>query len=370
MPVICNRAARPLYPAIWVFVGYASLVAVVTATNGGGTVEDNLFVGGQLLVLVGFGNFTMTANGLADAQFVPRVSVAFLVGQSLSAATAVLQLLGQSFFGTGAVQGRALGLADHPNTLGLMSCVAILLALHFLTVAGRHRFLVFAALALNLLGLIASGSLSAVMAVVLGAVVLIISKREQMGRIALRGLGLLLAIWLAGAVTGVFGYLPSLIERYEQVTGQTQSDSSWEIRIRTYEFAWERIIQEPLSGNGLGAEWSGTFNGITVTHNLVLRAWYQGGIFLAAAFALVVAVVVIVAVRSMIRQQYGGEACVLVAVMVLALTGAFFEQREHWLPFIVAWASISAAEVRRRREHSAVARSDVAHRGRAGSEAS
>jgi O-antigen ligase len=348
MPILFMRTGlRPLYPAVWVFAGFASLVALLTATNAA-TVDENLFVGAQLVLLVGVGPFAMTANVLADPKFAQRVGIAYLIGQSLSAVAAIAQLLGRSVLGVEPLQGRAYGLSEHPNTLGYMSCLAILIALHFLLVSRRFRLLAVAALAANIMALIAAGSVSAMMALAVGLAVLIISMRDHLGKMTLGAGAVAVALWLLGRFSGVFAYLPSITGRYGQVTGQTESLSSWKMRTLTYDFAWHKIMQDPVFGIGLNPGYSGTYNGITVTHNVFLRAWYQGGILLAIAVALIVIAVLIVALRAMVEKKQGAEASVLVAIFAVALTSALFEQRHFWLPVLVACASISAAAIKRR----------------------
>lgn len=337
---------RPLYPAVWIFGAYAAIVAVLTATKEA-TVQENLFVGSQLVLLVGFGPFAMTANVLADPKFVQRVSVAFLIGQFLSDIAAVSQLLGVSIVGSEPVWGRAFGLAEHPDTLGFMSCLAILIALQFLLATRKYRLLALTALAASIMALIASGAVSAMMALAIGLVVLIIARRDRLGKIALSAIACTVVLWLAGRFSGVFTYLPSVQGRYLEVTGQTESDSSWEFRVLTYRFAWSRIVDEPISGVGLGAKYSETI-ARAATHNVFLRAWYQGGIILATAITAIVIAVLIIAIKAMIEKEHEAEASVLVAIFAFALTSSFFEQRQFWLPVLVAWGSISASIIKKR----------------------
>jgi O-antigen ligase len=347
IPMLVTRGGRrPLYPAVWVFAGYAAIVAILTATKEG-TIDENLFVGSQLVLLVGFGPFAMTANALIDPKFVQRVSVAFLVGQFLSDIAAILQLLGISAVGSGPVQGRALGLAEHPDTFGLMSSLAILIALQFLLATRKFRLLVLVALGANIMALIASGTLSAMMALLMGLTVLIIARRDYVGKMALSGIVCAVILWLVGRFSGIFNYLPSVQQRYLEVTGQTKIASSWEGRTLTYQLAWSKIMDDPVYGVGLNFKYSQIFNDAAV-HNVFLRAWYQGGIFLATAIALIVIAVLIVALRAMIKKVHGGEASVLVAIFAYALTSSYFEQRQFWLPVVVAWGSISAAAIKKR----------------------
>ncbi|WP_167106200.1 O-antigen ligase [Mycobacterium sp. DL592] len=345
IPILFAKAGRrPLYPAVWIVAGYAAIVAVLTATRDG-TIPDNFFVGSQLLLLVGFGPFAMTANALTDPKFIQRVSVAFLGGQFLSDLAAILQLLGFTTVGSKPVWGRAYGLAEHPTTLGLLACVGILVAFEFLLNTRRHRTLVLIALAANFAGLIASGTLSAMMALALGATVVVVARRDRLGKIALRGIAFTLILWAIGTLTGIADYFPSAQHRYLEVTGQTKSDSSWEFRLSTIRFGWNRILEDPFFGVGLNIKYSETIERATV-HNVFVRAWYQGGIVLAVAFALIVIAITAVALKAMVHKKNATEAGVLIAVFSYALTSSFFEQRHFWLPVIVAWGSISAAAIR------------------------
>ncbi|ORA46311.1 hypothetical protein BST22_22175 [Mycolicibacterium chubuense] len=302
----------------------------------------------QLFVLLGLGVFAVTAYALKDTGFVARVSVAFLAGQTVSSAAAVMQVLGRPFLGVEALQGRALGMAGHPNTLGLMACVGILVALQILLSCRRRRILTVIALAANVAALFASGSLSSFLAVSAGFLVWVLCMRQRLGKLAIGAIAFMAGLWLVFSSTGIAQYLPSVLERYRQVTGQTSADGSWEIRIRTYDFAWQRIMEDPIFGNGLGASASGTYNGITVTHNIFLRSWFQGGIFLAAALGLLLVAVLAVTLKSIYLKRYAAETSIIVALITFALTSAFFEQRDYWLPILIAWGSISAAEIKRR----------------------
>ncbi|MCV7056543.1 O-antigen ligase family protein [Mycolicibacterium gilvum] len=329
------------------FAGYATLISALTATDQV-TVSDNVFVAVQILALIGLAPFALTRNASDDEYFAKRVSVAFLAGQTLSALVAVLQLLGQTIEvpGTiyGAVYGRAAGLAEHPTTLGLMSCIAVLVSLRILFTSRRFRILVLVALAANLLSLVASGSLtSAVMGLAIGLLVLVFCEREHLGRMLGWGVTFVVLLAVVFAATGVGQHLPSLAERYDQVTSPTEA-GSWNARTLTFDFAWNRIMEDPVFGEGLSAKARGSYNGVTTVHNSVLRAWYQGGVILGIAYGALFFVVLVVVIRSMARRKYGGEASVMAAIFAYAMVSPLLEQRHLWLPVLICWASISRME--------------------------
>lgn len=345
IPVLFKRATRPIYPAVWAFAGYASFISILLAPNIS-TIVDNLFVGAQLILLLGVGVFALTYNSLTDPNFASRLGIAFLIGQSLSASVALAQQMGHSILVPATLaHGRSLGLAEHQNTLGLMACIGILLALQILLVGRKFRPFTLAALAVNVLALIASGSLTAVMGLLVGLIVLVICMRGYLAKTLVWGTALAPAAWLVASAIGLLDRLPSLSERYRQVTGQAKGGSSWEVRRQTYDFAWSKIAEDPLFGRGLNIQSSGTFNGITQVHNALIRAWYQGGILLGVAFALITIAIAIVVFQALIAKEHGIEASILVAVLVFMSLSVVLEQREFWLPILVAWSSISATTI-------------------------
>lgn len=341
------RLARPRYPVIWMFAGVASVFALLTATNAA-SVESNLAIGGQLAVLLGLGVFVMTANAERSGRFVTSVSLAFVAGQTLSSLAGIAQVTGRSVFGRESIEGRASGLAQHPNTLGMMATIALLLCVSMLLLGTRHRLLVLAITVINIGGLMATGSLSSLLAAALGVGVLLVAMRDRIKHLFASVVAIGMALLFVTTFTDITEGIRSPIDRYMQVTGQTSDASTWEIRERTYDFAWEHIKEQPFFGNGLAAKFGGTFNGVTVTHNVFLRAWYQGGILLAVAIALILAAVVVVAVQAMVHKTNGAPAAILVAMMGFALTSAFFEQPDYWIPALVAWSAISVGRGTRR----------------------
>ncbi|WP_368681059.1 O-antigen ligase family protein [Rhodococcus opacus] len=355
--VALGKVARPLYAMVWIIAGYGALVAILTATTEG-TVEENVSTGAQLFVLLGLGAFVMTSIVRENPHFIRTISTVFLTAQTVSSLAGIAQVAGIPVLGWSVVQGRAPGLAGHPNVLGMLSCVAILLCLHHLVYTRTRRLLTMAIALINIGGLLATGSLSALFAGALGILVAAICMRGSIKNLLRIIVGTVVLSWLVVQFTDFADSVRTPADRYLQVTGQTRADGTWEIRKRTYQFAWEGIKEHPLFGNGLSANHGATFDGVTLTHNVFLRAWYQGGIMLALGIGLIVLTVVGVAIRSMIHKENGLAAGVLVAVMGFALTSAFFEQSYYWLPVLVAWAAISQRAGRARTD-SAIPRGDI-----------
>jgi O-antigen ligase len=344
---IALRLARPLFPGVWLFAGLASAFAVITATDAA-TIPENVFVGAQLFVILGLAVFVMTANVQRLPKFVERISFAFLAGQTASSLAGIAQAAGLDVLGIQTVQGRASGLSSHPNVLGLMSSIAVLLCLAMLLRAASRQQPIWARIGLgaltvvNIGGLLSTGSLSSMMSAGIGALVVIVVMRDRIKHLAVAVAAILAVLAVVAEFTSVFSKFRSPADRYLQVTGQTDADSTWDIRKLTYEYAWQSIKDAPLFGRGLPAEYGGTYDGITLTHNIFLRAWFQGGVLLAVAIGAVIIAVLAATLLAVTRKEHAAAAGILVSISAFALTSAFFEQPDYWLPAIVAWAAISS----------------------------
>ncbi|MBY4225554.1 O-antigen ligase family protein [Rhodococcus fascians] len=339
--ILTGRCARPArFAGIWIVAGYASLVAIVTATDLGSP-SANLRVGVQLFVILGLGVFVLTGSVRRDPRFVATVVTAFLVTQTASAAAGIAQLSGFVILGQATINERSPGLSGHPNVLGVMASIAIIVCLAASQQTDKRRLLIAGCAAVNVGGLLATGSLSSMSACALGLLVAAFALRVRTATIVRVALAVTLTGWLVYTYTDLADKLSTPSSRFLQVTGQTDAASTLEIRSETYQFAWDAIQKSPWAGVGLSSNNAASFDNVTVVHNLFLRSWYQGGILLALAVALIVGAVILVALRSIGRGQDGAAAGVLVAVITFALTSAFFEQPYYWLPLLLAFAMLT-----------------------------
>jgi O-antigen ligase len=354
IPMLTRNVARPLYPAIWIFVGYASIISIFLATKNS-TISANLFVGAQLVLLLGLGPFVLTKFALSDPKLAERCFIPFVATQTLSSFVGLLQSAGYMTVKHADLDkewyGRYPGLTEHQTSLGFMAALAVLLSLQLLT---RRRMvaLLVGAVCVNIVGIVVSGSLSGVMALLSGLAVAAFSSRNRRHfvKVFLIGSACVLAVWLAVSSTSASSYLPSLTNRYEQVMGQTRTPASVQGRIDSWRRVLDSDTRDPIFGEGLvdtaGNVWAQ--NNTLKVHNTVLRAWFQGGLFLGIAFALIVVAILAATARAIARRECGTEAGILAAVLAFALVSPLLEQRQFWLPVLVAWGSISAAAIRSR----------------------
>ena len=342
--LLLGRGGKPKWPGVWMFAGLCALVAGVVSSGASGLAKT-LPIGIQLFILLGLTPFALRGSVLRDARLLTKASMSFTVAQSVSALVGVVQLLGVPVLGYAAVYGRSPGLAGHPNVLGVMGAIAVLLCTHMLAARVPFpHFLLIGALTVNAAGVLTTGSLSSMFACAFGVLFILSSHRIPIRKVV----GILavgaLALWAVLQSPVVAQYFRSPADRFFQVTGQTDDISTLDIRLKTYHVAWERIQIDPFMGKGIDPGQSAAF-GNTMVHNLFLHAWYQGGIALAAGIGAVLLAALILVVQALRTRQFALPVAVLITVLSYALTSAFFEQVYYWLPVIAAWASLPTTPI-------------------------
>ncbi|MDE0545395.1 O-antigen ligase [Microbacterium sp. C7(2022)] len=314
-------------------------MATITSSGEAG-LGETVYVGLQLAILLGVAPFTLRGIYTADQRLMRWAAGAFVVGQSVSGLAGIAQVFGASPLGEAAANGRSPGLAGHPNVLGVMAVIAILVCVASIIRGYANRAFCFALLAVNVAGLLATGSLSSMSAGAFGVLVLLYAAGYRVLRIAfVAAIVVGFAIWFLG-IPEVALALRNPLDRFYQVTGQTEAISTLDIRAQTYDAAIAGIARDPLLGKGLSAESAASISSGTVVHNVLLRAWYQGGLVFGLAIGLIIAAALLVTVQAIVRRQNGLAASVMIAMLSFGMTSAFFEQAYYWLPVLAAWASL------------------------------
>ena len=340
LPLLMGRV-RALPTAI-VWVASAALLVLAGAISGTSSdVSASLRTAVGLAALVGLAPFVFNYYFTSSPSFGRRIAVAFLCVQSVSATAALAQVAGLRVLGAAANSGRANGLAGHPNVQGLMCVIAlVLIVAMFRYTRGTQKVALVLFAGVNLGALIATGSLSSLLSMGAAAVVLIIVYRAGVRSLLLGTLGLAATVILFLAA----GFDPNTLlapvnHRIDVVTGESVGVASLGIRQQTYAFAWDYIQSDPLVGVGMDPTNQGTYNGITVVHNYILHAWYQGGLAMFLAISAISIVIVVRIIRAMVEREKGPEAAIMAAVIVYALGSAFYDQQQYWLPLILAYVA-------------------------------
>ncbi len=342
--IILGRVALPVFSRLWLL---ALLVVPMAAVVAGTTtsVVASAIVGIKVALLIGLSPFVIRYFALQDRHFVRRSLTGFLAVQTFSALAGLVQVTGVRILGRAANSGRANGLAVHPNVLGIMCALAIIVCIAALPRAhGSRRLVLLAVGTINVAALLATGSLSSLMAAVIGVAVLLVCMRITL-RAALLVIG---GATAAFVVLSTFGYDTTVLtgsveQRIDVVTGVSDGVASLDVRERTYDFAWQSISDDPLTGVGMDGVNEATFDGSTVVHNYLLRGWYQGGLLLFAVLLAFTVAMIALIFRCLRRAQDGIPAATIAAMLTFAATSAFYDQQQYWLPILAAAAVIAPA---------------------------
>jgi O-antigen ligase len=279
---------------------------------------------------------------------------------ALSGFAALLQVIGVSLLGTGALEGsRATGLTDHPNDLGAACAIALVPALMLATtrIPGRDgrdvngmRAVRWCLLVLTALGVILSASIGAMFAGLIAILVWLIAPVVRApGRLAVVAA---IMVSLAG-FTLAGGAVTSPTKRFEEVTtnGVSANSGSGVIRLKIVQRAWRGIESNPLVGRGLDS------SGLTVNvinkgtvvpyqvHGGPISIWYQAGIL----GLLGVVIVVWTLLRGAWRTLSAGDQtdmliglsilAAFIGFLVSAMTTPFALQQYGWFTAVMlaAW---------------------------------
>jgi len=346
---IARRFSAPSFPAAWL----SALVLLPAAgfiSGHSSSVQQSLTVAVQLALLCALAPFVLKFYCDNARDFLPWVIGGFLISQTVSAVAGLAQLSGAEVLGAGSIFGRSTGLAGHPNVLGIMSVLAIFASVAAWGHRGRKlRVLSVVVLAVNAGALVATGSISSMIALVVGLVVFFGVKR-QLTRVIVVGVVGTAAVWAIATAIGLgpATLLDPVSNRLEVVLGTSTTEggaASLGTRILTYQWALRYIGIDPIVGVGMDPTNAGTYNGYTPVHNFILHAWYQGG-FLFFAWMVTMAVVVIVLVgRAIVRRTSPLPAALVAVVMAFAATSAFFDEQQYWLPLLLGVALLGGRKV-------------------------
>lgn len=269
--------------------------------------------------------------------------ISFLTGQFLSAMAAILQATGLVVLGAQISNGRAPGLAGHQNILGLMSGLSICLTLYIIMQCRKKRLISTLVLTINVSSLLLSGSTSAMIATGIGLIVLFYVLRIEARKSILAIAGLSVSLYAFLRFSANQDAIRSPLQRFQQVTGNTEYIGTWDVRVSVYEYALRQIFQNPLFGSGFD-DISGQFyhpeDGYVLIHNILIRSWLQGGPALLISIGTIY-IMVILAIQKSRRLGINGASCsILSTTLAFALTSAAFQQSYFWLIILTAWAMV------------------------------
>ncbi|ARU53023.1 O-antigen ligase [Cellulosimicrobium cellulans] len=287
---------------------------------------------------------------LDDERRLRRGLLAFGVGAALCSLGALVQFV----VGPGAIPGgvvttagRYTGFTGHVSDTGAIASLAVVIGLSGLTRGlGRLQRLVLVGVALSgIVGLVLSGSVSGMLAAVLGSAALLLLRGIPVGRVAVAAVVAGAALWFAGGVLGETQGALRPAERVQQVLGLSGGDASLNTsasRWDTIVLGWRGFLEDPISGAGLDARSSLVVDTLGV-HSLPVAALYQGGVVFAAGLLGCLVVAAVRAVRSVPRTALQARVyAVGVTALAFSATAPSLYNRYLWVPAALVAAAVAS----------------------------
>ena len=317
--------------------GAGALLASVVSSDPLGSVAIGVRVV-YLVVVVPWILLTL----LTEQRHVMRAVLWLVGGAALCAVGALAQVVLGDIIPGGEITGdnRLTGFTGHVSDLGGITAMGVGAALGavFSPLPKRHRRMAEAVLALSAMGLLLSGSVSGMLAVLAVMLFLGVRRAVRLRRaVVLGALGTAAGMLALSMLAEADARNP--VERFLVTTGETSvggesntAGSRFELAVR----AVEGITERPLTGHGLVPPDNILLRTLSV-HNNFLAAWHSGGILLFAGVVIASAI----AVRYCLARDLSDPLCTTVAgatvaAMAFAQTAPSFYNRYYWLPIAFA----------------------------------
>ncbi|WP_157802992.1 O-antigen ligase family protein [Compostimonas suwonensis] len=326
-----TRISPPVWLALTMLV-VGAVLSAGRAVDPQSTVE----IAVRLVLVMFLLPVSMRAVFKEKEQF-KRALVAFALGAAVCGSGTVLQYLAGASIIPGADVtnvGRFSGFAQSVSDTGAITSLGVVSAVGlFAGTAGRQRFGALILLSFSAIGLFLSGSVSGLLAVLVGCLVLAARRVIKVRHIVL----------IAGVGSVILGFVISIqvksnaldpLTRILQTLGlggNVEYNTSGS-RLSTYQAAVDGFIRNPIVGAGL--DYSSTIaDGRFPAHNLFIAAAYCGGTFVLLA--------VILAIVRPFRGQWihadrsldtSIALALAVSAIAFAMTAPSLFNRYLWIP--------------------------------------
>ena len=345
-PVIARRSSPGILIGLVVFSVGALLATVGQSVDPAGSALVLTRI--WYITIVWFWTVRTSTNSLRSFR---QLLLAAIVGAVISASIAIIQDVTGANAGA-PTWGRSPGLADHFNDLGLAVGSMVPVLVTWRNVGASHaqwgpRRII--ALLVLLGGLGASGSISALGAMIVGTAVAVVAprvvdpgRRRRRSVVPLVVVGAVVMLIVGGVVD------LSVQSRFSDLTsGDSPTTQSAESRSQQSEVAFERIIASPVVGVGLDLQ-SGTvdYGGErNKVHNFYVRTAYEAGVLGLLGLGLIL-FMICRQTRQLLHVTRGsplawmptGLLGSLTMVLTAAIFGAVQYGRTFWLPMALVSA--------------------------------
>jgi O-antigen ligase len=290
------------------------------------------------IILVAFLLPWMARALLPAEKYLRRALTWLLCGAALTAFGTLAQAAGIDVpGGMVTIAGRYSGLTGHVSDMGGIASMGIAVGIGFIIARGTvpGRFTALLLTAVLLVGLILSGSVSGMIAVVVAVLIYLLRGAIKPGAAILFLLIGIAVLAVTSTIQSAAGGLGP-VERFLRALGLTDNGlyATSDIRSETYDAAWASIIQNPIFGQGMDTS-SAVADGRFPVHNLLLASLFQGGLLVLIALAAMITR----PIRS--NWWWGGRDRSLLGTQLLATAaGAFvfamtapsMYNRYFWVP--------------------------------------
>lgn len=224
---------------------------------------------------------------------------------SLSAIITVLYALGHELLGFPSFiaadhWGRAVGLTRHPNELGTFCGMVFpyAIALWAATDHLRIKLLWLVVALMTLVGVFLSGSMTAALALVVGAVTyyFLTNRKARFKTLILGFFGV--ALIICANVVYSNKNTQSVVQRIERFATTSGGKFTLDQRLAANIHALTYIEASPIQGRGYHSRVKTLKGGMIEVHNTLLRAWYDGGVFTLLAILVLFTSVAILLIKS------------------------------------------------------------------------
>lgn len=341
-------SARKPTPQGWMQVAVAvGLIATLIASIQSLYPAESISVGLRVLYIWTLWQW-VARKAIAHPFRIDLAMASFCLGAAISAVAALAQLsIGLVIPGSEVHFGRAQGLQNHANGQGGVLAVAVPMAMALLW---RRKYRPIAALCLlaSVTGLVLCGSVTGMISAVVGAMLVLIMGRKSFMFVMISAAAIVGLAFLVVNLNYIVPGAPSPLTRLEDTTGNGSGESTLKARLESDLYALGAIAREPFLGVGLDGTSGGTFNGVTLTHNMLLLAWFQGGLLFVVAL-LVVLLFTACQLKKIPKDEMTGPTRVgliasFVAAFSFSMTGPVLFERWFWLPVVLGLAMASVKD--------------------------
>jgi O-antigen ligase len=273
----------------------------------------------------------------------------WVTGVAVACLFGLLQAIFSRSLGFGVfAQARASGLTLHPDDLGSIAGITTIPAFYlYLTVRGRwRRIAAMAAVSLALVGIIVSGSIG-------GLIALVVSGATWLALDQSRTRAFRTAVAIVAAVIVATIFVPTSVltptDRISKITSSNQDvrTNTAKIRANDWQYAIRRLATNPVRGVGLD-NGSLTPAGDRV-QNMLLEAWFESGL-IGLLGAILIFASPFAALAAARRLATSGATASLTSCQIAVFAGLIFLASEQivyykrlwWIPLALLFATEAA----------------------------